>query len=1089
MLDSSRPSVSSPALLLWGMLAVCTPGLAGCPDPPSGNPNDLDADMSSADMPVAAQKLVLLLDGAPYGGEQLEVESSFTLGVRALDAKGQELDTSSATFELKDTGINGAPVYPGPGLVLGYDGQRLSAHEIGWGQLTATVGIGVSETFRIQVKRRGVPLVEPSPILTMREDDILDLSTILRDNRSDSMTPLLPELCDPQQQLVTISGALALQPDSKSVLAAHPGVGRISFNCGVFGMANGGQDQRTYYVRVRPRAELSAGPHQTCAIVKDGESASQLRCWGRNDLGQLGTGVGRSDLPLPSLLPDVLQPSHVDMSVSHGCAVDGSKDIYCWGDNTHKAVSTGMEDAVYLEPVLEKVEYVSFVQACATASTSCGLSERGRLICWGTNTYGLLGASVPADTSVSARIEPFPDRRYHTLACGTHHACATTLDGKSECWGDNSSGQLGVGSDEPFSAVPRKVVTALPNTSFTRLAAGDKNSCGVTDAGELYCWGDNSSGQLAGATLEKSSKTPVRVDTIKLNDVSVWGEHICGVAREDGQLLCWGDNTFAQLAVDPVERVKPEPAVAGAGVFAGKRLSGLAVSERHSCAFDKLMGELYCWGDESNGRLGQGSAVLGLSFFDRSSPSLTNFSDKNMAGQDFPGTLKDLALGDEHGCVLDQGAQDNIDDDRVLCWGSNAKGQLLDAATIHGGEHAPYAFTFLTRPINALSAGGRHTCALRGDPSREATHPRAQKVRCWGDTSTSQAGPAGPLANIADASFSISPPNNVGLERQNTTTTPQWGALAGTLADTSTCGIGPFEQVRMIIPGLGEQIIIDGGRPFCWGQGDVGELGKGNQLTDTTPLPDRGVTEPPIKQPLIGNLTGSNQLQCGWENTATALTRLYCWGHDPTAIMAEWSGTPASDRIWYNPQRVFESGSNTMRQFRLNAVAIGDAHACAITQQGSEVGLVCWGDNSQGQLGVLGRERATMQDLLEVEGVGEPLLLTSGDAHTCVSNASNEIYCWGANHFGQVGAVNPQIGVAPSAHVVAEPYPVLKDPALRVVDLKAGAHHTCALLQDSVDSTAPVTVHCWGENSLGQSSWSQAGSWSRQQTPVAITWE
>jgi alpha-tubulin suppressor-like RCC1 family protein len=135
------------------------------------------------------------------------------------------------------------------------------------------------------------------------------------------------------------------------------------------------------------------------------------------------------------------------------------------------------------------------------------------------------------------------------IAAGEDHACACNEAGDVWCWGANSFGQLGDGSTEN-SSEPLRVVGI---TSVSELALGHSHSCARTVQGEVWCWGDNRRGELADGTTARRL-TPVQVQGLAaIAQISVGGDinnlygHSC--ARSDaGQLWCWGDNHRGQLA-------------------------------------------------------------------------------------------------------------------------------------------------------------------------------------------------------------------------------------------------------------------------------------------------------------------------------------------------------------------------------------------------------------------------------------------------------------------------------------------------------------------------------------------------------------
>src|SRR5207248_7076008 len=155
------------------------------------------------------------------------------------------------------------------------------------------------------------------------------------------------------------------------------------------------------------------------------------------------------------------------------------------------------------------------------------------------------------------------------IAAGDAHTCLVSVDGSVWCWGDNSSGQLGTGTFVPLATSPTGQVN-LGNA--VAIASGSKHSCALLADGTIRCWGDNSKGQVGdGSTTNRFAAVPVTIQTksgvINLNHVTAIAAgkfHTCAVVADrtlgDTTVRCWGDNTNGQLGDNStLQRNRPVP--------------------------------------------------------------------------------------------------------------------------------------------------------------------------------------------------------------------------------------------------------------------------------------------------------------------------------------------------------------------------------------------------------------------------------------------------------------------------------------------------------------------------------------------------
>jgi alpha-tubulin suppressor-like RCC1 family protein len=354
---------------------------------------------------------------------------------------------------------------------------------------------------------------------------------------------------------------------------------------------------------VCPAYVVAADTH-TCLRKTNGS----LYCWGDNRFGQLGTGdkvmrsaptridfggLGVAKVLLPSGAGEISS----DLTV-FTCAITTDDNLYCWGDNRFGQLGTG-DTTSTPKPALVKVLGPRVSKATNGSGHTCAQTTDSALFCWGKNTQGQLGLGTLGQETSPVQV-PF-DRPVERLSAGGDFSCARGTDGTLECWGDNRLGQLGTG--DVVSQKKPVAVTTL-GARVVRVSTGATHACAFTDDGVVWCWGDNRSGQL-GTGDQDPRLTPVPIDPkglgqVKANQIFAGGTHSC-VLRDDSSLWCWGGNRFGQLGTgDTQPRLLPTQV---APDVLGHEVAAAYTGGAHTCAI-KTNGALYCWGNNQYGQVG-----------------------------------------------------------------------------------------------------------------------------------------------------------------------------------------------------------------------------------------------------------------------------------------------------------------------------------------------------------------------------------------------------------------------------------------------------------------------------------------------------
>lgn len=335
---------------------------------------------------------------------------------------------------------------------------------------------------------------------------------------------------------------------------------------------------------------------------------------------------------------------------AHACVVTNLNGIQCWGKNESGQLGTG-DTADQPAPVNVKGLNVGIEQIVAGDSHTCALNNEGVLYCWGSNALGQVG-NGSQQNQLEPQVIQVPDGgKVRSVAAGAMHTCALTNAGNLYCWGNNGSGQLGTGGSQNLAPV---LVPKL--TNFKSIAAGGNHTCVLLIDGAVQCWGNNDSGQLGNGSKGSASQVPVTVRNLPVIASLTAGEyHTCAVTVAGGS-LCWGMNGAGQLGTGSGENSLNVPMNVQnlpAGILSIKSF------KNHTCAIKDSA--IDCWGQNTFGQLGNGKAE------EKSTVPV----QVNILKQQFVS----IGTGKDFTCVRTK-------DGLVYCWGNNEFGQLGNRSKI-----------------------------------------------------------------------------------------------------------------------------------------------------------------------------------------------------------------------------------------------------------------------------------------------------------------------------------------------------------------------------------------------------------------------
>ena len=381
----------------------------------------------------------------------------------------------------------------------------------------------------------------------------------------------------------------------------------------------------------------------------------------------------------------------------------------------------------------------------------------------------LLSGTVSAkvDASAAGR-DPAALTDWTAVDAGFRFTCGIRAPGTVWCWGNNSSGQLGDGTTRPHR-VPAQVGD---DSDWATLSLGSNHACATRSDGSLWCWGYNLDGELGDGTTDKRTR-PVQVGSgIRWDSVSAGSLHTCGTSG--GELWCWGANYSGQLG-DGTQTGQLVPERIGSGTT----WRDISAGSDHTCG-TQTDDTAWCWGDNDHGQLGDGTTVRRLT------PTPVDDLDAWR-------TASTGAVSNQFSCGIKTSGS-------AWCWGLNHQGVLGDGSVRQK-----------VRPVRVqgggtwaqLASGAQHNCAIQSHPG---------SLWCWGRNQDGQLG-------IGSTEPSRTPVR-VGFGK--------WLSVAA--GGAHSCAIDSYDRSL-----------------WCWGDNFYGQLGNGT--TKDAPSPSEVVEEGPSRGP------------------------------------------------------------------------------------------------------------------------------------------------------------------------------------------------------------------------------------------------
>jgi alpha-tubulin suppressor-like RCC1 family protein len=375
------------------------------------------------------------------------------------------------------------------------------------------------------------------------------------------------------------------------------------------------------------QASISAGDNHTCAIIGGGT----VRCWGDNTYGQLGIGntnnIGDNEAPTQNVNLGGATATAVSAGDKFTCVLLTGGNVRCWGRNNLGQLGIGTPGNIGDDEA--PTQNVNLGGATATAISAggahvCALLTGGSVRCWGLNNFGQLGIATTdtiGDNETPTQNVDLGGATVRALSVGNAHSCVlfAEIQGNVRCWGNNTFGQLGINNTNIIGDNENPTTNVnLGGRIVTAVTAGGNHTCVLTlsigpfGGSNVACWGLNNSGQIGIGNTNNigDDENPTQNVSIGGFALSAGGAHSCAINGASPfnptQILCWGWNSSGQLGIANTNNRGDDELGFPFVDLGGITPIAVTTGTQHTCAV-LTGGSVRCWGLNLSGELGIGS--------------------------------------------------------------------------------------------------------------------------------------------------------------------------------------------------------------------------------------------------------------------------------------------------------------------------------------------------------------------------------------------------------------------------------------------------------------------------------------------------
>jgi alpha-tubulin suppressor-like RCC1 family protein len=584
--------------------------------------------------------------------------------------------------------------------------------------------------------------------------------------------------------------------------------------------------------------EIQSGDHFVCAILND----DTIKCWGRNNYGQLGIGdnLNRGDDPgeMGDALPRVDLGGRLALSLEGGsdfmCALLSDGEYYCWGLGSSGQLANGDGDNVGDVPGEMGLSLLPINTGFANSpkkisgytATNCAITQSDDLKCFGSNLYGTLGqehdynmgASLLTVGDAMDNIDVGHGDKVKDVATGYTHVCIITMGDQVKCWGHSAYGSLGdgkaaIGTHPDHLGKYHTLPIGDDTSGLAELVVGRNNAVMMYNDQRFKIWGSNIEYQINPTALlmGEGSRTPIgyrenhilenipyfNLGTVSpVKQISMGDSHICSL-HDNGRVKCWGHNEYGENFIGSgADNPITSPSHFGDNLSfidlgTSAPVKQLVDGYISTCALWNN-DNVKCWGANRFGSSGEGLANIDIG----DAPGELGTARPYIA---LPkdGGIDYIVGGIYSHCAL-------YNNDNIRCWGYGSSGLNGIGSGAHLGDN-PGEMAALTPillrgdaasvNVKKLVLKGYHACVLWDD----------YKAKCWGRNSNGQLG-LGDLGTRGDA--------------------------VGEMGDTLPfVKLGTNEKIMDVSVGYEHScFVLFDNTVKCVGRNDIGQLGTGNKI-------------------------------------------------------------------------------------------------------------------------------------------------------------------------------------------------------------------------------------------------------------------